>query len=409
MKSLYKIATTLLYPAALPYLFFKLGKEERDKRLGKFAGRLKQSIWIHASSMGEVNAVKELVKKLLLHYPEKDIILTTMTKTGQEAARAIDKNLLVSFVPLDFSWCVKRFIRLIDPELLILVETEFWPNMLAEVGSRNIPIVMVNGRISKKSFPQYSRSSFFWKPFWQNISEVAAQSEHDAERFGKLGFNKVENLENLKFCLNLPEFNEIAVRTQLGLSKDDFVLVWGSSRPGEEDLITSIYSELKRQIKQLKLIIVPRHLNRLNEVETILSKTGLYKTGFSKFSEAPKSWEILLVDKMGELNEMYSIADIAIVGGSFFDFGGHNPLEPAFFGKSIIMGEHHQNCRGSVKKLKENVAIQISKNSHLQDNILKLYSNKEWRIEMGRNAKCTLKKNSKSLLNTLQMIHRYIK
>lgn len=403
MKLFYKIVTAILSPAVLPYLYFKLGNEERDERLGKFGSRLKKSIWIHASSMGEVNAVKELVKKLLLHYPEKDIILTTMTRTGQEAAKAIDKNLKVSFVPLDFSWLVNRFLKRIDPQLLILVETEFWPNMLSEVGNRKIPILMVNGRISKRSFPQYRKSRFFWEPFWKNINEVAAQSEHDAERFRKLGFNKVKNFENLKFCLNLPEFNEAAVRTQLGLKKDDFVLVWGSSRPGEEDLLASIYLELKNQIKQFKLIIVPRHLTRLLEVESIFTKFG-----FSKFSATPEKWEILLVDKMGELNEMYSIADLAIVGGSFFDFGGHNPLEPAFFGKPIIMGNYHQNCRGSVQKLQENQAIKISQNSQLHADILNLYSDRELSLEMGRNAKETLKSNSKSLMNTLNMINRYL-
>lgn len=404
MKMFYKVATTILFPAALPYLYLKLGKEERERRLGKFAGNLKKSIWIHASSMGEVNAVKELVKKLLLHYPQKDIILTTMTKTGQEAAKAIDKNLLVSYVPLDFSWCVNRFLKMIDPELLILVETEFWPNMLSATGNRKIPIVMVNGRISKRSFPQYNRSRFFWKPFWKNIIEVGAQSEHDAERFKKLGFSTVKNFENLKFCLNLPEFNEDAVRENLGFDKKDFVLVWGSSRPGEEELLANIYPELKREIKDLKLIIVPRHLTRMEEVENIFKPFG-----FCKFSDMSKNSDILLVDKMGELNEMYSIADLVIVGGSFFDFGGHNPLEPAFFGKPIIMGEYHQNCRGSVQKLQENEAIQISQSRELQYNILKLYSNKDLRIELGRNAKGTLKKNSKSLQKSLKMIHKYLK
>ena len=398
------ILVQIIFIIAFPYLFFKFKGIERKQRLGYFDKVIKKSIWIHAASVGEINAVKPLLKTLVNKYPKKTFILTTMTSTGQETAKKIDDKIYTAFLPFDCFFMMKSFFKRINPELIILVETEFWPLMLWFAKKRNIPVVVVNGRISDKSYPLYKRFSFFWKPLWKAVSAVNAQSEKDLERFIFYDFKNVINTHNLKFCLQLPGFEKYKIRKELRLSKKDFVIVWGSSRPGEEKLLKSIYQELNNEISNLKVIIVPRHLNRLQEITEIFDALD-----FQLYSKLKEDYKILIVDQMGILTKVYSIADIAIVGGSFFDFGGHNPLEPAFYETPMIMGEDFSSCRDSVLKLIKNNGIQISSKERLIENIVFLYKNKEMMKNLGLNAKRTLQENSASLEKNIKALERFIK
>jgi len=401
---IYRFITSSLTRLFYPIIKLRFKDKAGKQRLGIQKNLFDKCIWIHAASVGEVNAVKTLVNQLLQDYSQIDFFMTTMTTTGLEAAKKISPKLAVSLFPIDVSFIQRRLFKAINPELIILTETEFWPNMLHIAKKRKIPVVMVNARISDKSFPKYRNLRFFWKPVWKAIKAVNAQSEKDERRFLGFNFNDVINAHNLKFCIDLPEFNKSTLRKELGYSQDDFIIVWGSSRPGEEKLFKKVFSDLKEKINNLKVTIIPRHLHRIPQV------CDIFKDFDCKiYSRLDETSEILIVDEMGILNMFYALSDIAIVGGSFFNFGGHNPLEPAFYGTPTIIGKFHHSCRDSVDRLLENEGIIVSDKKKLTEDILKLYNNIEFRKKLGSNGKQTLRLNSDSLKTNLKVLEEYIK
>lgn len=235
------------------------------------------------------------------------------------------------------------------------------------------------------------------------VNLVIAQSVENADRFKKLSFPRVINGGNLKFSLNLRDVNIIEERRKLYINDSDFVITWGSSRPGEEQLITDIFPLLNDKVKNLRFIIVPRHLNRLDEIKEILSNLD-----FSLLSEN-RNTQVIVVDKMGILPEMYAVADICITGGSFVPIGGHNPLEAAYYAKPGIIGKFYDNCRYSVEQLKKHNGIVVSSRSTILENIIFLYENPDERKELGLNAKKVLEVNRDSLDNHLKAVKAYIK
>lgn len=401
---IYRFVTSFLVRISYPIIKLRMKNKRGKQRIGILKNGFEKCVWIHAASVGEVNAVKPLVNQLLQKYSKKDFIMTTMTLTGLEAAKMISPKLVVSLFPMDVLFIQKRFYNAINPELIILVETEFWPNMLHVARKRNIPVVMVNARISDNSFPKYRNLRFFWKPVWKAIKAVNAQSEKDERRFIGFNFKNVINAHNLKFCIDLPEFNKNTLRKELGYSEDDFIIVWGSSRPGEEKLFKDVFIGLKEKINNLKVVIVPRHLHRIPQVCEVFKN---YDYHF--YSKLEEPGDILFVDEMGILNMFYALSDISIVGGSFFNFGGHNPLEPAFYGTSTIIGKYHHSCRDSVDRLLENDGIIVSDKKKLTDDIMNLYNNNELREQLGSNAKQTLALNSDSLKTNLKILEKYLK
>ena len=401
---IYRILTSLLIRISYPLIRLRIKGKLGKQRIGILKNGFKKSVWIHAASVGEVNAVKPLISQLLQKYSHKDFLMTTMTSTGLEAAKTISPKLVVSLFPVDASFIQRRFFNKINPELIILIETELWPNMLHIARKRKIPVVMVNARISDKSFPKYRNLRFFWKSVWKAIKAVNAQSEKDAQRFIGLKFDNVVNAHNLKFCLDLHEFDKATLRKELGYSKSDFIVVWGSSRPGEEKLFKKVFISLKEKINNLKVIIVPRHLHRVPQVSDIFKEFD-----FKLYAKLDNPGEILIVDEMGILNMIYALSDVAVIGGSFYNFGGHNPLEPAFYGTSTIIGKYHHSCRDSVDRLLENDGIIVSDKKKLADDIMNLYNNVEYRKKLGSNAKQTLGLNSDSLKMNLKILEKYLK
>lgn len=401
---IYRFFSTLIFIILLPYLFFHFERKERRQRFGKLKIGFKKSIWIHAASVGEVNAVKSIIMELLSKYPKREFVLSTMTSTGQKIAQKISPKLTSFFFPLDVGITMRRLFKRINPELIILVETEFWPNMLHIAREKNIPVIIINGRVSDRSYRGYRISRFFWKSLWKSVVCVNAQSEKDAGKFLKLKFNNVENTHNLKFNIKYPDYEKEKLRKELGFSEDDFILVWGSSRPGEEKLLRSIFSILDKEIPNLKVIIAPRHLHRLTEIREIFKGYD-----YRLYSELKIPGKFLIVDEMGILDLFYALSDISIVGGSFYDFGGHNPLEPAYYGVPIIMGKYYKSCHDSVDRLKENNGIIISDRKKLQKNILKIAKDEKLAEQLGKNAKRTLKLNAESMKKNLAILEKYIK
>jgi 3-deoxy-D-manno-octulosonic-acid transferase len=401
---LYRFVAWLVFVISSPFLAIKFKGRERKERFGKTKHSFEKCIWIHAASVGEVNAAKTLINELLNKYHHTDFVLTTMTKTGQETARTVSPKLISIFLPFDVGFLMKRLFKRINPSLIILVETEFWPNMLRLAKKKHIPVITVNGRLSDRSYSSYHILRFFWKPIWKAIKAVNAQSEKDAQKYKQLKFKNVVNAHNLKFCIDQPEYSKTKLRKELGFAKSDFVLIWGSSRPKEEKLLLKILTELKESIKNLKVIIAPRHLHRIPELKDLL-KNQDYEL-YSKLKKVP---DILLVDEMGILNMFYALSDLAIVGGSFFNYGGHNPLEPAFYGTPTMIGNHYTSCRDSVDRLLENNGIIVSNKDNLKTDILELTSEMSKAKQMGKNAKHTLENNADSLKMHLERLEKFIK
>lgn len=396
---IYRFVTNFFYTLLSPFLKVKFKSKKDRERLGYLKHEFEDSVWIHAASVGEVNAIKALIGELIRKYPHKDFVLSTMTETGHETAKKISPKLTTILFPIDIYHIMKKVFDKLNPNLIILVETEFWPIMLHIAKKENIPIILINGRISDRSFPKYRRFRFFWKPLWQAIKAVNAQSEKDARRFIGFKFNNVQNVHNLKFCMDLPSYEKTKIRKELGYKEDDFVLVWGSSRPQEEMLLYHVLPDLKKKIDNLKIILVPRHLHRTQEVKNIFKDLDPVL-----YSEMQAIGEVVIVNEMGILNMFYALSDLAIVGGSFIDFGGHNPLEPANYGIPILMGKYHDSCNDSVERLLENDGIVISDKQNLKSDIIKIADDPKLAKKLGLNAKKTLELNSDSLDKNLKIL-----
>ncbi len=356
------------------------------------------AIWFHASSVGEINAIKALIAYSKEKLPGYQLVVSTVTTTGQQTASGIKSVTKTILFPFDYMLSLLRFVMIVKPRALIIAETEMWPNLLLVAGWFGIPVVIVNGRLTDKSVKPYSKTAILWRPLWENVNIVCAQSEADAARYLELGFEHVNNTGNLKFAIDLPDYDVEDIRSEWGFDQSDFIVAVGSSRPGEEELTANAFKSLVRQYPNLKIVVAPRHLNRLREAMEAFS--GL---DAARLSEGRKA-DILVIDSMGILNKAYAICDIAIVGGSFFDFGGHNPLEPAFYRKPVVMGPYHSSCADTVRILQENSAIRIVPGSQLVSVLDQFITGHTLRNQMGLDARMTLDQNAQSLQRNFEAI-----
>ena len=363
-----------------------------------------KGIMIHSASVGEVNAVRPLVKALQAKYPNLKIVMTCTTLTGLQQAKTLNIHAYLSV--LDLPWLRKKQLQSINPQIIIIVETEIWPNLLYQAKRQGIKVAFVNARLSEKSVNRFKHLKSVLHFLEEPIKVIMTQTEADAVRFKNLFTVPVLYAGNLKFALQLPQYNELELRKKYGYNSEDFIICFGSSRPGEEDLLKSILPELKLSIPELKLIIAIRHTQRIGEVRALFPEAAIFSELQENVSEAA---DVLLIDTIGHLNEFYAICDLSIVGGSFVDFGGHNPLEPAFYGKPIIMGPYHSSCAGSVQELLSFNAILISDSQNLKRDVIYLYQNPEKRKEMGENARACRERNRNALENHLRGLEQWIK
>ncbi len=400
----YNLLLTILFYIFYPILFLIFRNNHFKLRIKIKPYYLDNTIWIHASSVGEVNAVKPLLIKLIEKYPKHSFLMTCMTKTGLETAKKLSSKLVVYPFPFDTSRIMKKMFQEFKPKLIILVETEIWPNMLTIANDKKIPVVIVNGRISDRSYPKYKFFKLFWKTIFKKISSVNAQSENDAQRFSYLGCKKVYNSNNLKFSNHLPAYDESQLRKAWKFNFNDFIITFGSTRPGEEKLIYEIGKRLKFVIPRLKIIVVPRHLYRMNEVCSLF-----HRSDYSLFSENYPDRLFTIIDEMGILPQVYAISDVSIIGGSFYNFGGHNPIEAAIYEKAVIIGPYHHSCLDIVNKFKQNNGIVISSTDNLYQDIINLANFIEVRKNYGKNALQVIQENQNSIDLHLNHLFEYFK
>ena len=366
--------------------------------------------WIHAVSVGEVIAVSPLVEALRKAYPQAAIYLSTVTETGKETAlervgRFIDHHL---FLPLDWAPFVSRVVKRISPHLFAVVETEIWPNLLRSLALKGAQIILVNGRISPSSFEGYSKALPFLKYVWRYFQCMAMQSSRDAARILALGApnEKVVVAGNLKYdqaLIQLEEVDSREVRRRFCLTQDEEVVVAGSTHPGEEELILDAFISLREEFPRLTLILAPRHPRRRDEVESVLRDRGMAWVRRTQI-ERRRGEPVILLDTVGELAAAYSVARVALVGGSWIDRGGHNPLEPAFFAKPVLMGPSYFNFVDMVEDLKRGGGIRIVPSGDLRKEMRSLLTGIEETHSLGERARRVLMKNRGALDRHMELI-----
>ncbi|MCM8791935.1 MAG: 3-deoxy-D-manno-octulosonic acid transferase [Candidatus Omnitrophica bacterium] len=399
-----------------PYYFLK--KKSLREILRRFkreilsnAYLLNSPIWIHAVSVGEVGAVRVLIKKLRECYPQKKIVLTTVTSAGRKIAEAILPKEDIYYLPLDLSFLIRSFVRKINPSLFIIVETELWPNLLLSVKKKRVPLVLVNARISSFSLRGYKLIKWLLINLLDYIDLFLVQTDVDKERFLRLGVNpeKIKISGNMKFDI-LDDYKlekDNFILKKLGVNLGEKLLVAGSTHPGEEELILRVFKRLKEKFPFLRLLIAPRHPERAVKIANLVKKEGLRAEFISTIERAPSRKDsIFILDILGRLLDFYGIADIVFVGGSFVKKGGHNILEPALFKKPIIFGPYMFNFQDiSEQFLKENAALVVRNQEEFYKIVEEIINEPQRGIIMGERAYHLIHRNKGATQKSLEWIN----
>ncbi|HEX3662440.1 MAG TPA: 3-deoxy-D-manno-octulosonic acid transferase [Acidobacteriaceae bacterium] len=371
MLILYSVALLLVLVVGSPWWLLRMAtsgkyREGLGERLGRVPARVRGTlgaeprIWIHAVSVGEVLAASRLIEELERRLAESGagwrVMISTTTRTGQRLARERFGAERVFYFPLDFGWAVRAWLRAVRPRMLVLAETEFWPRMLAECRRAGIPVAVVNARISDRSWPRYRRLAWIWRRILRGVTVALAQSDLDAERLRVLGVTNVRVAGNLKFDVRVAKPAAVTMLLRAHRSPGAPVLVCGSTLAGEEEML------LDAMPAEAVTILAPRHPERFGEVASLLERRGVRWVRRSVWAGAPARIEpgtVVLLDSIGELASVYSLATAAFVGGSLVPAGGHNPLEAAQFGVPVAMGTSYENFRGIVERLRAREAIRL--------------------------------------------------
>ncbi|MET0659279.1 MAG: lipid IV(A) 3-deoxy-D-manno-octulosonic acid transferase [Steroidobacteraceae bacterium] len=393
-RILYSILVALLAPIAL------LMERRRAQgvpgrvaeRLGRTRARASHSIWVHAVSMGEVQAAAPLVRALFERYPDRPLVITTTTSTGaQRVAELFGERVQHAYLPLDVPWAVRRFLAAIDPAIAIVLETELWPNVFAECGARNVPVLVASARLSERSVRRYTAlNRIFGGLIARTLGSVhiAAQSTVDRDRFAAIGApsDRLVVAGNLKFDVRVPETAAAAgreLRAVLGAHRP--VWIAGSTHEQEEAILLAAHAQLSTLYPTALLVVVPRHPQRFDAAAAQIERTGL---AFARRShgETPRAGQsVLLADTMGELQSFYAAGDVAFVGGTLLPVGGHNLLEPAALGRPVLCGPNTFNAPDIAAQLEQAGALTVVKSAaELAATLSSLFADENRWAQMGR-------------------------
>lgn len=428
MYLLYDLILLASSVVLIPYYLvrgMRFGKTRRGirERLGFFApNRLsaltgRQVFWVHAVSVGETRAAIPLVRALKQAYPDCAVLISNVTETGHAVAETVREADLCIFFPFDLSFVVGRVLRQIRPALLIIVETEIWPNFVRCGYALGIPVVLVNGRLSDRSFPRYRRIRWLMAPLLEKFSAFCMQSDLDAERILLLGAvpQRVEVTHNLKFDMraSLPGAEEVArLRSLYRLPDTVQVLVAGSTHTGEEEILVKAFRQLLAAGRQLVLVLVPRHPERCRLVVEMLHTAGLSCLLRSEIEAGPDplaSGMVLVGDTLGEMLRYYAVADLVFVGGSLVPVGGHNVLEAALVGKPVLYGPHMHNFK-EISRLLLAVGggLQVAGGEQLTRELARLLDDPAAREAMGSRGRELLAANAGATDHTLRVLRRLL-
>lgn len=419
-----QIIYSLLLYLIQPFVWLKLLWRSRKapayrkrwlERYGFCKNKVKPNgILVHAVSVGETIAAIPLIKALQQKYPQLPITVTTMTPTGSERVKTLLKDSVSHvYLPYDLPGAIKRFLKTTKPKIVIIMETELWPNLISQCYKQKIPLIIANARLSERSAARYGKLGKAVKQIFSKISMVAAQNQHDGERFVSLGLptDHLAITGSIKFDINLSneqrqKINQLKQQWQLNRP----VLIAASTHNGEDEIILTAFKKLLLKHTNLLLILVPRHPERFKTVEKLISDSGFNYLKRSTNQIPTEQTQIVLGDTMGELLELYAMADIAFVGGSLVKQGGHNPLEPALHHIAIITGEYFFNFQVICEQLIEAQGMIVCTNSadDLYSSIDCLLNDNSSRNRLGENAYLILKKNQGALSRLLTVINHYL-
>ncbi|MGB3210602.1 MAG: 3-deoxy-D-manno-octulosonic acid transferase [Desulforhopalus sp.] len=406
MFVLYNILHLVFLPVFLPFiiLFVLFTPKYRDRfpaRLGIGLGQqipmplqsgqtsVPKTIWLHALSVGEVTSTVPLITGLRKSYPDSRIIVSVTTRTGKRTAENLLSSLADHIIdgPFDLLPVVSRFMHYIQPDLFILVETDFWPNTLLYLNKNKIPTILVNGRVSQKSMEGYQRLRFFFYPMFQSFSFLCMQTKRDRDKMEKMGLpgEKLKTLGNLKFDTFTAEQPPSLPTSADLLPGNRLLLICGSTHPGEEKILIESYCQVRKKHPEIFMIIAPRDTKRSVEIQVLAAAHGL--TVALRSDKSSASADIFILDTIGELVHFYSLSDIGFVGGSLVNKGGHNPIEPATFGIPVIFGPNMQDFSEIADALiATGGATVVSDHQQLSEIVTLLLESPELRTQQGHAA-----------------------
>jgi 3-deoxy-D-manno-octulosonic-acid transferase len=417
------VAVLLSKPRCRPGLLQRLGLQESPP--GQSASHnippapTPPVIWIHAVSLGEVVAVTPLVNELHRRHPTYRLVVSTVTETGREAVEQRLAGVAEHcYAPLDFPWVVSRFIERLQPCLYLFVETELWPNLLWYLRRHGVPTILVNGRLSTRSFArqQWAPVRSFYRTMLHTLSLCLMQSDRDVDRIVALGAeaSRVRRTGNIKFDQPIPVIAEGGVtRAHLGLQDTEQLFVSGSTHPGEEEILVECYRALVARCPSAVLLIAPRHIERAESVEAMIRTRGLAVQRRSTMGQVgvlrSTGPRVLVLDSRGELAAIYREAVVAFVGGTLVPIGGHNLLEPAQWAKPVLFGRYTDHCAEIADLLiQAGGGRRVLHAEELSQQVIALFSDDEERERMGRSARQVVEQNQGALQRTLDAIERLL-
>jgi 3-deoxy-D-manno-octulosonic-acid transferase len=406
-------------PFSLPKILFPKGSFHRERwgfyapstlqKLGK-----KPNLWFHAASVGEVAVALSLLMEMKRAYPHHGFVISTTTPQGRAVASRAQGVDAAFLAPLDLPWIVRRAVKRIRPRLLLVAETELWPNLLRGAKREGIPVILFNGRISQRSYRFYLPLRFFFRGVLANFDALCLKSNADRERMVSLGAapNAMHVTGDIKFHqIARPSGTAVRrLRQGLRLPKDAPVLIAGSTHEGEEALILQVFKELRIDLPQLILILAPRHLQRIPRVKKLLESHRVRWVRRTMISDKHRPGEVILLDTVGELAALYGLGTAIFVGGSFCRVGGHNILEVLAHGQAVIFGPHMENFSEIAQLVVERGAgIQVRTPEELAEVLRRLIVTPSLRQEMGKKGLTLLQEHQGALESTMKIVKEFFK
>jgi 3-deoxy-D-manno-octulosonic-acid transferase len=402
------VGVLLAKPRCRPGFFQRMGWQDHSSNGG---GSSRPIIWVHAVSLGEVVAAAPLVKALHKRHPEFRYIVTTVTETGREAVEQRLGGIAEHrYAPLDFPWAVVGMVRRLRPMLYVFVETEIWPNLLWTLRKQDVPSVLVNGRLSSRSFRRQDlpvvRS--FYRAVLQTVTLCLMQSNRDGNRLVALGAHpaRVHVTGNIKFDQPLPDVrSDESLRRSFGIGEHEQLILAGSTHPGEEELLVSAYRHIVKTYPSTVLMLAPRHIERAERVEATLREAGVVVQRRSRIREKQSGPRVVILDTRGELSRAYREAVVAFVGGTLVPVGGHNLLEPAVWGTPVMFGPHTDHCAEVATLLSEaGGGRRVAGVEDLVASLDEWLGQPEIRCRVGQAARQTVLDNQGALTRSLELI-----
>jgi 3-deoxy-D-manno-octulosonic-acid transferase len=372
-------------------------------------------IWVHAVSVGEVMAATQLIRELKAALPGWVVAVSTTTETGQRLAKDRLAGSPVFYLPLDFKFAVRRYLRVLQPKMLVLMESELWPRLIEECAKGSVPVAVVNARVSDRSFPRYMRLRRLWRPFFEMISLFLAQSKETAERLVKIGapMERVKVTGNLKYDVRVGTESALTKMLREKLPVGARVVVCGSTLEGEEKILLEAWPALLAKEPNAVLVLAPRHPDRFSAVAGMVSANNFRLVRASEFREenvgklttlAVDAGSIFLLDTIGDLASMYGLGSVAFVGGSLVSAGGHNPLEPAQFGVPVVMGPSFQNFRNIVQTMLDANALRIVSAMDVGAELTMLLQSAEDATALGERGRAVFEAQAGATARTVQLL-----